>query len=1523
MSFDAASGLIQGTPQQAGNFVVTVGATNAGGADTRSLAIAALPVLAPQELTVPSGQPFGYQIVSSESGDGITHTAGSLPLGLALEPSSGRITGTPVLAGKFEVPISVTIRSATASAMLTLNITGSSPAITLHPVASRTIAYGTSTTLTVAASGLPAPAFQWYQGVSGDLSNPVTGATSANFITPALTSSTSYWARAKNNSGSADSTTAEIGLLPSANANLANLVLSAGTLAPAFSAVIPTYTANVLNAVSSLTVTPSAEVSQSTVRVNGALAELDVPGAALPLAVGPNIVTVEVTAGDLATRRTYVVTVTRAAPASVVTSAATEVKDMSATLNGSVTPNGPASVFFQFGRTTAYGYATAKQEVSGANPIPVHALLRGLAGDTIYHFRLGVTSGAGTVFGDDLMFRTAPDAPLVATGDAVDVTTSKATLIGAVDTNGLATEVYFEFGPTAAYGQNTTHRAIQAGVGVVDIAEEVSGLDATYHYRLVARNTAGTAYGDDVLLGNGHGSDILSSLPSVVTADAIDLTTTSAMLRGIVNPHNKTTLVHFEYGLTTAYGSSTASQGKGNGNQDANVAIKAEGLQPATLYHYRLVGSNSHGPVGGGDATFTTQPLAPVASTGSATALTATGARVNGTVRANNAGTDVFFDYGTDAANLEFHIRAVPGTVSGDTETPVSVDLSDLNPALTYIYQVRVESAGGTDTGGQMPLQLGTLLGVTQQFTREVPVAERNGQVRVTLAPAGTGGWRFVGEPTWRASGVAVTGLTSGDREIEFLPVTQYIHPAREMVSVVSGAPVVLERFYYKSATLGRGTIRIFLEPGTLAAPTVAASTRARWRLMGDTDTTWKDTGDEVSGLMPGSYLIECKSVPGWNTPSASTLVVDDAQPSKLTISYFPASAPSLNPPTVLRFETTSTNRNMPYAYVGQLRSSTGLYSGFVVKQRVVATVGQAVWDEATLSAAGDTQWLLQRDHGTYEPEPQIARGFYLFDGYADRREAEGTPGTLTKESLNLNVAAVYFAEDAGRGGFSGFLASDNANNEFLESSALKALVGYPVSGIALANQGRMHATAPASATFAWALGRTYTSSSIRGIGGMAGGPLCVQRDGGTYYPAGIYVGGTTQGTVRAIDSNVIDLFSRAEVSGNRGGNNTGGGITHSSFTSIGSATQPGALKVTIQPAAARTAGGAWLLQPESSYRLSETQKVGLNPGTYVLQLKTVSGFQVPAEQPILITGGELQDLTFTYLEDVPPPSITSANVAGGTRGYPLNYQIAASGAPTSYALSGSLPAGLVFNADTGLISGTLQQAGVFALKLKAHNAGGSGTLDFTLTSRPHLTNQAATVPLLQALAFQIASSESGPGVTYSATGLPPGVSVDPVSGRITGAPLQAGVSTASISVATGGASAAATFTLSTTASALDLWRLAKFGSTSNTGTAADSADPDADGSPNLDEFAAGTDPNNASDVFKVLTATKGAASFSVTAAGKASRTYVLERRANLGAGPWQEVGAAGPLAADAPVTLIDPAPPAKAAFYRMRVAAP
>ena len=85
------------------------------------------------------------------------------------------------------------------------------PAITSQPV-SVTINSGQTTSLTLAASGT-SPTFQWYTGASGVTTSPVAGETSASFTTPVLTASKSYWVRATNSAGVADSNTATVTVL--------------------------------------------------------------------------------------------------------------------------------------------------------------------------------------------------------------------------------------------------------------------------------------------------------------------------------------------------------------------------------------------------------------------------------------------------------------------------------------------------------------------------------------------------------------------------------------------------------------------------------------------------------------------------------------------------------------------------------------------------------------------------------------------------------------------------------------------------------------------------------------------------------------------------------------------------------------------------------------------------------------------------------------------------------------------------------------------------------------------------------------------------------------------------------------------------------------------------------------------------------------------------------------------------------------------------------------------------------------
>ncbi|MEZ5316895.1 MAG: CAP domain-containing protein [Vicinamibacterales bacterium] len=86
---------------------------------------------------------------------------------------------------------------------------GVAPTIAAQP-SGVSIASGGTATLSVSASGTGPLTYQWYRGASGATSSPVSGATSPGFTTPALTATTSYWARVTNAYGHADSSAATV-----------------------------------------------------------------------------------------------------------------------------------------------------------------------------------------------------------------------------------------------------------------------------------------------------------------------------------------------------------------------------------------------------------------------------------------------------------------------------------------------------------------------------------------------------------------------------------------------------------------------------------------------------------------------------------------------------------------------------------------------------------------------------------------------------------------------------------------------------------------------------------------------------------------------------------------------------------------------------------------------------------------------------------------------------------------------------------------------------------------------------------------------------------------------------------------------------------------------------------------------------------------------------------------------------------------------------------------------------------------
>jgi hypothetical protein len=149
------------------------------------------------------------------------------------------------------------------------------------------------------------------------------------------------------------------------------------------------------------------------------------------------------------------------------------------------------------------------ERTGSEEPDTVEADLTGLKPNTDYLVRLVAGNSVITTTSGSTTFKSAAVSPTAVTEAATSTVGTSATLNGSVNPNGAATTFFFEYGPTAAYGTRIPVTPIFVGEGFEKrrLSRSIGGLvpGATYHFRIVAENVAGTAEGDDQTFVAGSG----------------------------------------------------------------------------------------------------------------------------------------------------------------------------------------------------------------------------------------------------------------------------------------------------------------------------------------------------------------------------------------------------------------------------------------------------------------------------------------------------------------------------------------------------------------------------------------------------------------------------------------------------------------------------------------------------------------------------------------------------------------------------------------------------------------------------------------------------------------------------------------------------------------------------------------------------------------------------------------------------------------------------------------------------------
>jgi hypothetical protein len=282
------------------------------------------------------------------------------------------------------------------------------------------------------------------------------------------------------------------------------------------------------------------------------------------------------------------------------------------------------------------------------------------AGALSSSYGVGVDHASGKLYVGDgqvvEIFAAGEESLGVSTGAATTVSSSTATLHGSVVPAGNEViSCVFEYGTEAkalTQQQPCTPSTPYTGSAHVEVSTVITGLAnaTTYHYRVTIATASETLSGGE--------ASFKTTGPVVSEESFHGVGESEATLTAELNPNGEATTYRVEYGLTSAYSSSTSPAAAGAGQAFVAVQSAIHELQPGTTYHFRFVAESAGGTAYGPDVKLLT-------SSPKATSLP-DGRGYEMVTPAKNEGVEVYAPEGSDLEGADALKSPLPTLAAAD-----------------------------------------------------------------------------------------------------------------------------------------------------------------------------------------------------------------------------------------------------------------------------------------------------------------------------------------------------------------------------------------------------------------------------------------------------------------------------------------------------------------------------------------------------------------------------------------------------------------------------------------------------------------------------------------------------------------------------------------------------------------------------------------------------------------------------------------------------------------------------------------